>query len=202
LDVPTMLALVQGFLAAPRGQATLEQVIAWEDFYHEFDPLVVRTSRTYGRGWNDGDDIHQEIWCELGKGLLTLKFDPAWGTLRHWVLKVSRRVRWRHTRRRPGRPDEEHDADLLASIVDAASQDDDEADLWRRLEQASEIVEGFAATLPKRNGQIVVKRWIDGRAGGQIADEVGVSEECVRSVLRRSRAKLRKLLVAGCTDQS
>jgi hypothetical protein len=32
-------------------------------------------------------------------------------------------------------------------------------------------------------------------------DEVGVSEECVRSVLRRARAKLRKLLVTECMDR-
>jgi RNA polymerase sigma factor (sigma-70 family) len=195
-----LLSLVQAFLAAPRRQATPDQTMAWEDFYHRCDPLVVRFARRCERQPDDADDLHQEIWRALAQSLPSLHLDPSQGNLRQWLFGVARRVRGKYRHRGSSLPENSLDPELLDDLVDPASVGDNETDRQLPLEQVREIALQFAATLPRRNERIVVAYWIEGRSVPQVAGELGISERCIWSVLHRVLPRLRELLMSECVQ--
>jgi RNA polymerase sigma factor (sigma-70 family) len=196
-----LLALVQAFLAAPRRQATPDQTMAWEDFYHRCDPLVVRFARRCERQPDDADDLHQEIWRALGQSLPRLHLDPSKGNLRQWLFGVARRVRGKYRHRGGPRPANTQDPELLDDLVDPASVGDNETDRQLLLERVRETTLQYAATLSQRNRQIVVGHWIAGRTVQQLAAALGVSKKCVGSVLHRAKATIRRMLAPECVDR-
>ena len=196
-----VLALVQDFLAALRGQATPEQTMAWKDFYHRYDPLVVRFARKCERQPVDADDLRQEIWIALAQSLLRLELDPIRGSLRQWLFGVARRARGKYRHRGSPLPENTQDPELLDDLVDPASAGDNDTDRQLPLERVREIALHFAATLPRRNERIVVACWIEGRSRPQVAAELGLSEKCVGPVLHRAKGKIRRMVAPECVDR-
>jgi RNA polymerase sigma factor (sigma-70 family) len=193
-----LLELMRGYLAAPHGQATPEQTMAWEELYHQYNPSVVRFARKSERQPVDADDLHQEIWKAFAQSLLRLDLDPVRGDLRRWLFGVARRVRGRYTHRGSPRPVHTQDRELRGDRVDPDSMSGNETDRQLMLERVREVILQFAATLPRRNERIVVAYWIEGRSVPQLAGELGISQRCVRSVLHRVLSRLRELLKFEC----
>jgi RNA polymerase sigma factor (sigma-70 family) len=147
--------------------------------------------------WDKIEDLHQSVWMTLVRRLPRFRLDPARGTLPEWVAGVARRLALRHTYRRSRHPDEALTLALASVLVDEGASPAAQHDRLEREARVREIVMQFAATLPGRNRQVVIMRWIDGRMVHDIALELGATEACVYAILRRARPGLSKLLRAS-----
>jgi RNA polymerase sigma factor (sigma-70 family) len=197
---PELLALLQEYLTAAPGRASLDQTKAWDEFYHEYDPLIARIARKCPRRWWDSEDLRQEIWKALGKSLRTLKLDPSRGTLQRWLLGVAGCVRCRQTQRR--RADWEHDSALPEDIVDPATIGSNQTARQSLADRVRAAIALFAARSSPRDARVVAMHWVEERTVPQIAGMMGLSVKCVESILHRAKPKLRRLLTLERADRS
>lgn len=188
------LSLLKRFLATPRELATPGQVLAWENFVHACDPIILRIVRRCDGHWDKVDDLHQDVWTTLVRRLPTLRLDPARGTLHQWVAGVARRLAGWHVHRRSRHRDEELTRGLAAMLEDHDSGSAAENERWLRNEQARQVIMRLAATLPERNRRVVMMRWVGGRPVREIARELAVADYSVWAILRRVGPRLRDLL--------
>jgi RNA polymerase sigma factor (sigma-70 family) len=192
LDVE--LGLIQGYLAVPRGFATPEQELAWNSFFDYCQSMIRRIIRKYHDHWDKVDDLSQEVWVAVLRGIPDRPRDGCRGTLRGWVAGIARNVASGHPRRRSRSREQDLTEALVGDLVAPDGDPAAESEPARRREQLREIIARFAATLRERNRRVVVMHWLEDRPSGEIAAELGISEFCVRSILRRAKLKLREIL--------
>ena len=61
-------------------------------------------------------------------------------------------------------------------------------------EELVHLVESLRASVSERDHRIVVLRWVRDRSVSEIACELSLTEDCVKSVLYRVSLRLRELL--------
>jgi RNA polymerase sigma factor (sigma-70 family) len=190
-----LISLLQAFLGAAPGHATPEQAMAWEDFYHEYDPVVIQVVRKCGRGWKDADDLHQEVWCELDERIAILQPGQLRGTLKDWVERVARAVRRKHVRRRAKRRLEKLTPELSALLLDPEADPPTECEERERRQLVQSVLAQVGELLPAMSYRIILLRWVEGLAFMEIAAVLATSVSAVKMRLRRACAILRRILV-------
>jgi RNA polymerase sigma factor (sigma-70 family) len=188
------VARVQLFLAKPEDVATPEEAFAWNELYRKCGRIVRGRLGGKHRGWVDDDDLFQMVWIILVHRLKTSKFDPARDTLEGWVARIVRDVLGRHNHHFAKRRDERLTPDLADELLDPEDGPDLEVSRTETRHELRELIESLRSSLSKRDHGIVAKRWLDGRSVSSIADEMGVTRDCVKAVLYRASVMLRELL--------
>jgi RNA polymerase sigma-70 factor (ECF subfamily) len=158
---------------------------AWKDLDARLRPFVARRVRSSA----DVDDVVQDVFLKMQRGLAGLRDDERFGP---WVYQVARSAIADHRRsaaRHPlaqGEPPEE-----------AAPPPDEEGDGAVERELAL-YVAPFIAMLPSPYREALTLTELSGLTQKEAAEMLGVSLSGMKSRVQRGRKQLREALEACC----
>jgi RNA polymerase sigma factor (sigma-70 family) len=198
----TRLHLIQSYLdaRARRVEATIDESLAWHDFYATHDPMVRAIVLRSTGSREDLDDLDQDIWLSLVRRLPKLALDPGRGTLDTWIAAIARRQAARHMRGRYMRRNEVLTDEQADRLLDPALGPVTTIERRQRQEQVRAILVKLGANMCDLNRKIIEEYWIEDRSTSAIAAALAVSEERVWSIIRRARPKLLNLLSRAGLD--
>ncbi len=188
-----LATLVKSFLGKPSVDATAEECDAWKEFHRKYTRIAqVRIGNR--RGWTDSDDLVQLVGILLIHRLKTRYFDPARGSLDGWIAEIVRDVVRRHTHRFSKHREEPLTPDLADELLDPEDGPDLEVERMLLREEMVDLLANLQARLHPRDHRIVVMRWVEDRSIFDIASELSLTDDCIRSALYRVSLKLREYL--------
>jgi RNA polymerase sigma factor (sigma-70 family) len=106
--------------------ADLGDTFTWQEFFETYWGLIYGVARKAGLSDADAQDVVQETMSSVAKHMPTFRYDPAKGSFKAWLLKLTRwRIVDQVRKRREGyprpRPDSSSRTDTVARIPDPAS---------------------------------------------------------------------------------
>jgi RNA polymerase sigma-70 factor, ECF subfamily len=155
----------------------------WRVVEERLRPFVAR--RVAGA---DVDDVLQDVYVRLQRGLATLRDDERFGA---WLFQIARNTIADHGRARARHP--------LAPAADvpesAAPTADDDRDAATAL---ATCVATFVARLPSPYREAVTLVELEGLTAREAAELAGISVSGMKSRVQRGRAHLRALFEQCC----
>jgi RNA polymerase sigma-70 factor (ECF subfamily) len=142
--------------------------------------LALRITRSHALAEDVLHDVFLRVWQDAGR------FDPARGPVRAWLTTLVR-YRALDVLRRGTR---EYTTALLPALPDA--QADAHAQLLAQAE--GRALHACLATLEPAPRQAIVLAFLEGRTHGEIAAALAMPLGTVKSMIRRSLARLKKCL--------
>ncbi len=156
---------------------------AWRELEAKLRPFVARRVRSEV----DVDDVLQEVFLRIERGLAGLRDDERFGP---WVYQVARSAIVDH-----GRVAARHRvADGLPDDEPAAVEDDDGA----VAQGLAAYLAGLVATLPSPYREALTLTELEGLTQKAAAELAGISLSGMKSRVQRGRAQLRKALEDCC----
>ncbi|MHC4474971.1 MAG: RNA polymerase sigma factor [Planctomycetota bacterium] len=153
----------------------VEAALTPEALIEKFASAVLGLCIAHTKNFHDGEDVMQEVFMKAFTKFGTLR-DPT--RARSWLLKIARRMCIDFTRRRsPAQP--------MPENVPAPPHGQDEQ--INRLHKA-------ISRLPEGYREPITLYYLDGRNCAGVAQNLGISEEAVRSRLVRARLRLHEIL--------
>lgn len=83
--IPTRASLIQRL-------KNLEDQPSWQEFFDTYWKLIYGVARKAGLSDAEAQDVVQETMASVSKHMPTFKYDPAVGSFKAWLLKLTR---WR-----------------------------------------------------------------------------------------------------------
>ncbi|MFN7573732.1 MAG: RNA polymerase sigma factor [Planctomycetota bacterium] len=164
---------------------------AWQEFVEIYQPLIERLVTRYGLQPADAQDISQEVLTRVAKAIPEWEHDPARGTFRGWLTRVTRNLTIEQLRTRARRPLTNPESGQLEQFQRGA-------DSIFQLEQQRELF-GWAAR--KARDQFVPTTWqafwltaVEQRSPSEVAEQLGLSTGAVYIARSRVMARLRELI--------
>ncbi len=162
---------------------------AFDELVRRYQGQMVNLARAMTGADSDVDDLAQEIFVRVWKGLRAFRFDSAFRTWLYGVaINVIRTHRVRRSRLlrffKPAPADQDVDPLERASVDDGI-----EAPMMMR-----QLIDRALATLPGDMRAAVVLRDVQGLDYREIAEALGVPIGTVESRIFRARKRLRPLL--------
>jgi len=152
---------------------------AMEMLYHRYKRRVFGlVTRIAGPG--DAEEVAQEVFVRIYRGLSRFRGDSALGT---WIYRLSVNAALSHVTRRP-RPAESEEA---LSTVAAPSSAERDPRVAQRLEAA-------LSALPSGYRAVLVLHDVEGLSHEECADILGCQVGTSKSQLHKARARMRELL--------
>ena len=165
---------------------------AWETFVDEYQPVLRAFVRRQGVYASDVPDVVQEILARLVPALSRFEFDPSRGRFLTWLWRIASNAAKNWSRKRLGRARAEaawHRLQPTNQRGDDAPDEQERARLRQVLDQV--FAEVRQTTLPATwacfEGQV-----LHGRPAGELATELGVSQNAVYVNTCRVRARVRE----------
>ncbi len=152
---------------------------AMEALYHRFKRRVYSMVARIA-GAQDAEEVSQEVFMRIYRGLLKFRGDSALDT---WVYRLTVNAAVSHVSRRPGRAEGE---EALANLPTREGPARDPR-LAARLESA-------LADLPPGYRAVMVLHDIEGLSHEEIAEILGCRIGTSKSQLHKARARMRELL--------
>jgi RNA polymerase sigma factor (sigma-70 family) len=164
---------------------------AWQEFVEIYQPLIERLAIRYGLQSADAQDISQEVLARVAKAIPEWEHDPARGSFRGWLTRVTRNLTIEQFRTRARRP-------LTNPESGQLEQFQRNADSIFQLEQQRELF-GWAAR--KARDQFVPTTWqafwltaVEQQSPSEVAEQLGLSTGAVYIARSRVMARLRELI--------
>jgi RNA polymerase sigma factor (sigma-70 family) len=164
---------------------------AWQEFVEIYQPLIERLALRYGLQSADAQDISQEVLARVAKAIPEWEHDPARGSFRGWLTRVTRNLTIEQFRTRARRP-------LTNPESGQLEQFQRDADSIFQLEQQRELF-GWAAR--KARDQFVPTTWqafwltaVEQQSPSEVAEQLGLSTGAVYIARSRVMARLRELI--------
>jgi RNA polymerase sigma-70 factor (ECF subfamily) len=158
---------------------------AWQDLEAKLRPFVTRRVRAE----TDADDVLQDVFLRMQRGLPQLRDDQRLGP---WVYQVTRSALAEHHRaaaRHPVAPLPPDEVDL------PAPEDDDGDEVERRVASSLAL---FVSMLPSPYREALTLTELEGRTQREAAEMLGVSLSGMKSRVQRGRERLRAALEGFC----
>jgi RNA polymerase sigma-70 factor (ECF subfamily) len=156
----------------------LGEAAAFDELIARWHPAVWRYTRRMAGADDAADDLAQEVWLRVVRGLPRLE-DPA--RIRAWIFGIARRVLMDRLRAQYAAPAV---ADVELDSLETAPPDDD---LRERLDD----LEAALATLPAVERDVLALFYLDELSLADIASIAAVPVGTVKSRLFRARQLLR-----------
>lgn len=164
----------------PRTPASLREIEA------RLRPFVARRVRAH-----DVDDVVQEVWVRVLRGLDSIRDEERFGP---WLYSVARRVVADH-----GRTSARHGHARPPAEDEAASTHDDAVEVEREAEALLALhVAPFVAMLPSPYREALTLTELEGLTQKQAATMLGISLSGMKSRVQRGRRMLRETFEACC----
>jgi RNA polymerase sigma-70 factor (ECF subfamily) len=160
---------------------------AWQDLEAKLRPFVSRRVRAEA----DADDVLQDVFLRMQRGLPQLRDDQRLGP---WVYQVTRSALAEHHRtaaRHPVVSLPEDDVEITAG----APEGDDGDEVERRVASSLAL---FVSMLPSPYREALTLTELEGRTQREAAEILGVSLSGMKSRVQRGRERLRAALEGVC----
>ena len=161
-----------------------------ESLVRELSPRLLAVIRGYARDDNEADDLLQESWIRILERLDSYK---ALGSFAGWAAMVTRNVCRTSLRRRATVDRVEVAIENVGELPDGTPEEEQPAAQLRLRTALFKALDG----LPDRERQAIVLRVIEERSPDEVADILGVSQETVRSLVRRGLDRMRRMKAVG-----
>lgn len=157
---------------------------AFGTLYREFAPRTL----AYARGivGEDAEDVQQETWLAVYRGLKTLH-DP--GAFVVWLLRTTRHRAFNHLRRY--RRERELTDDIPLEAI-AADEAETQPATFETVDAAA--IDAAMAGMPPPQREVLLLRFRDDLSYAQIAQVTGVPIGTVRARLHYAKKRLQSLL--------
>jgi RNA polymerase sigma-70 factor, ECF subfamily len=161
---------------------------AFERLLDQYEARVYRLALRYTGSVSDAEDVTQEIFLGVYRGLARFRGDSALGT---WIYRVAMNhcLEFRRKRRYETLP---YDEELMLASVDW--RDDPLLSAGKR--DVTERVEAAIQSLPPHHRDVIVLHELQGLTYQEVAATLNVPVGTVKSRLSNAFRKLRDLL--GC----
>jgi RNA polymerase sigma-70 factor, ECF subfamily len=193
----------------PAGDAILDRLLsgdeaAFSDFVAAHHGSLLRLARTFVANQAAAEEVVQETWLGVVKGLQSFERRSS---LKTWIFRILvNRARTRGGR--DGRTvnfsalENEGGTDSLAERFSAAGRWIRPPALWREQNpedlvlrrETAECVEGAIASLPANQRAVISLRDVDGVDAVEVCRLLDISEANQRVLLHRARTKVRSIL--------
>ena len=168
-----------------------EDELAWQEFVEIYQPLLERLATRYGLQAADAQDVAQDVLTKVAKAVPEWEHDPARGTFRGWLTRVTRNLTIEQFRARSRRPRTNPESGQL-------EQFDRDADSIFQLEEQRELF-GWAAR--KARDQFAPATWqafwltaVEQQLPAAVAEQLGLSAGAVYIARSRVMARMRELI--------
>lgn len=168
-----------------------EDELAWQEFVEIYQPLLERLAARYGLQAADAQDVAQEVLTKVAKAVPEWEHDPARGTFRGWLTRVTRNLTIEQFRARSRRPRTNPESGQLEQL-------DRDADSIFQLEEQRELF-GWAAR--KARDQFAPATWqafwltaVEQQLPAAVAEQLGLSAGAVYIARSRVMARMRELI--------
>jgi len=176
---------------------------AWEEFYRLYWRAVYGYARKFGVGKAAVDDVVQEVFFKLAKGLPGFKYDRKRGRFLSWIKTITRNTVIDHVRRHKARVEGRSVVSMDATDCGMAELPDDGPaelpDPWRsEMEDAilAEAFERVKASVNEASFESFMRFAWEGRPAAEVARALGISENSVYVNKHRVLAKLQAAVAA------
>src|SRR5437868_14934174 len=79
--------------------------LRWQEFFDTYSKLIYSAARRSGLTDAEAQDVVQETVITVAKNIDKLKYDPAIGSFKGWLLQITRwRIADQFRKREPGNP--------------------------------------------------------------------------------------------------
>jgi len=174
---------------------------AWQRLLGLYRPLVLFWSRRGGLAAEDAEDVAQDVFAAVARGLDGFRRDRPGDTFRGWLRVITRNELLLHHRRRQGEPCAEGGSDALRQLQAVADplagleSEEESAQVGQVYRRALELVRG---EFEERTWQAFWCSVVEGRSSVALAAELGVTPAAIRQarsrVLRRLKQEAGDLL--------
>lgn len=161
--------------------------VAWRDLERRLRPFVARRIRASA----DVDDVVQDVFLRMQRGLAALRDDERFGP---WVYQVARSAIVDHQRAQARRP-----VAVEAPPEVAVETDDDEQAAARATDDLVDAIAPFVAALPSPYREALTLTELEGMTQRDAAAMLGISLSGMKSRVQRGRVRLRESLEACCS---
>ncbi|MDA7541547.1 sigma-70 family RNA polymerase sigma factor [bacterium] len=169
----------------------------WIAFEMVYKPLLLFWIRKKNVPSNGVDDVLQDSWISVAKGIGSFDKDSGKGTFRGWLRTIVQRRVADYFRSLP------EDQGIAQEVLDAAvaPQQKDPSELEGE-EQAMREVKARATELVRsqtqeKTWQMFWKSTVEGVPTAEIAEEFGVSTAAVRVAKKRVKNRLQEAMIDG-----
>ena len=168
--------------------------VAWGQFVEIYGPLIYGFARRHGLQDADAADVMQETLRGVAGAVDRLKYDPAKGSFRAWLLTVTRNKlrNWREKHKHQPRGRGATTTDWLDSVADSGAELEKawDQDYERRLfHWASEQVR---VDFEDKTWQAFWETAVEGRPANEVAASLKLSIGAVYIARSRVLARLRE----------
>jgi RNA polymerase sigma-70 factor (ECF subfamily) len=173
---------------------------AWQGLVEIYRPLVLFWCRRGGLTAEDAEDVTQEAFAAVARGLDGFRRDRPGDTFRGWLRVIVRNELLMHHRRQQGRPRAEGGSDAwkdLQAIADplAGADEEESLQIGQVYRRALELVRG---EFEERTWQAFWLSAVESRSPSALAAELGMTPAAIRQarsrVLRRLKQETGDLL--------
>jgi RNA polymerase sigma-70 factor (ECF subfamily) len=171
---------------------------SWQEFVELYEPLLVSYARSRGLHETDARDVVQETFINLLRALPKFELDHRRGRFRTWLWQVTINAISDQMRRRRSQDR------AVEGWRDRAEEKEDDSELEFAAAHRLRVLE---FVLPKVRAKTQEKTWhcfeqsiLRGRAGAEVAAEVGLPVNTVYVHSSRVLAKVRALCAEHMED--
>lgn len=197
MDEPTAPATRYTLIAKLRDPADAG---AWREFVTLYQPLIYRLARRQGLQDADALDLGQEVFRTVARAIERYDLDPARGSFRGWLFRITRNLLINFLTRRPYRL-RGSGSTSIQELLEAQPVDDPSATAVFEGEYRRRVLRWAADEI---QAEFTPSTWrafwltaVDGRVPAAAAAELGLSVGAVyiaRSrVLARLKARIQQL---------
>lgn len=168
-----------------------EDELAWQEFVEIYQPLIERLAVRYGLQSADAQDVAQDVLTKVAKAVSEWDHDPARGSFRGWLTRVTRNLTIEQLRSRARRPRSNSETGQLEQLY----QNPDSVFL---LEQRREL---FSWAARKARHQFAPATWqafwltaVEQQLPNAVAEQLGLSPGAVYIARSRVMARMRELI--------
>jgi RNA polymerase sigma-70 factor (ECF subfamily) len=157
---------------------------AWQDLEAKLRPFVTRRVRAAA----DADDVLQDVFLRMQRGLPQLRDDQRLGP---WVYQVTRSALAEHHRAAARHP-------VVSRPPDAEPEEtslDDGGEVEQRVASSLAL---FVSMLPSPYREALTLTELEGRTQREAAEMLGISLSGMKSRVQRGRERLRAALEGVC----
>ena len=159
---------------------------AYEELVSRYKGKVIGTASRFARNGHDLDDLAQDIFLRIWKGLGKYRGEAP---LEHWIMRVAVRTCYDFLRRNRKR----RESEVLVEDADREGRDEGEGAAARSRE-AWEIVQEGMKRLGAKERLILTLMELEERSVAEVSALTGWSQSNVKVRAFRARRKLREVL--------
>jgi RNA polymerase sigma-70 factor (ECF subfamily) len=169
---------------------------AWEDLHTLYRPLIVGWLRRQGVSDRDVDDLVQEIFLAVHRGLPTFSHSGREGAFRAWIRSIALNHScnyWRSPARRVGAPGRADADEALRQL------EDPESELWRSWEEEHDrhllrcLLEMMEIEFEPTTTHAFRRVALEGATAVEAANELGITVGAVYTARSRVLRRLREV---------